>query len=207
MAKLAGILLTTGSILFIIAVSTPVISNVVGAFDNPQLQVEYIKNDLTGWTVAHLLMGAGSLIAAIGLLLFARQVQSITHKKYVRMASYLAGAMAIVGALVWVIISYNRIVLSPEELVHNLNITGWMFPIYSILTQIALVFIGFVLLQSGYPKWVGWVILVVGGLTLVAYLVLGDMPPLVYYPVFLIMGIMLLRSRSSRQVPQAILKT
>jgi hypothetical protein len=41
-------------------------------------------------------------------------------------------------------------------------------------------------------------------LTLVAYLVLGDMPPLVYYPVFLIMGIMLLRSRSSRQVPQAI---
>jgi hypothetical protein len=201
MQKLAGILLTIGSLLFIIAVSTPVISDVVGAFDNPQLQVEYIKNDLTGWTVAHLLMGAGSLFAAIGLLPFARQLHSVTNKKNVRMASYLAGAMAIAGALFWVIISYNRIVQSPEELVHNLNITSWMFPIYSILTQISLVIIGYVLLQSGYPKWLGWLVIVLGGLVLVAYLVLGDMPPFVYYPVFLIMGItLLLRSRSSGKI-------
>ena len=203
MQKLAGILFSIGAIVAILGESRPVIFNVVGAFDNPQLQVEYIENDPTGWAVAHLLMGAGSLIAAIGVVMFARQVKSLSNNRNVEIAGYLGAALAIVGALFWAIVGYNRVARAPQEVVANMD-ASWMGPAYFFLTEIALILVGFLLLQTGYPKWLAWPVLVLGGLTLVASLVSGFVP-LFHFVLFLILGIalLLLRSRSPQPLPVA----
>jgi hypothetical protein len=204
MQKLAGILFSIGAIVAILGESRPVISNVFGTIDNPQLQVETIENDPAGWFVAHLLMGAGSLIAAIGVVAFARQVQSLSNTRDVRIASYLGAAIAVVGALFWAIVIYNRVSKTPQEVVANMDAPLWMALGYYLLTELALFSLGFLLLRTGYPKWLGWPVLVLGGLMLVAVLVLGGLPPGVHSILFLILGIalLLLRSRSSQYIPQ-----
>ena len=191
MQRSAGIVLIIGSLMFLIGVLTPVMLNVFGNIGNPELQLEYLEKDPTGWDVSNAVNGAGSLVAAIGLGLFARQVQSVSNNKNVRMTGYIGAAMAILGALCWVIISYYRIVLSPEEITNDVGIPNGLYTAYYILTLIALLISGFVLLRSGYPKWLGWLVLVLAGLMLVAYLALGGLPPGVYYPILLVMGITL----------------
>ncbi len=195
-AKVAGILFTLGAIVSILGEARPVISNVFGAFGNPQLQVEYIENDPTDWAVANLLMGAGSLIAATGVALFARHVQRVSNNKNVRIASYVGVAMAVVGALLWAIVCYNRVAAAPQEVIANMDAPSWMGLVYYLFTEIALIIIGFLLLQTGYPKWFAWPMLVLGGLVLVAVLVSGGLPPAIHTFLFFILGIALLLMRS-----------
>jgi hypothetical protein len=205
MQKVAGILFSVGALVVISGEFRSVIMNVFGGNVSPQLQVEYIENDPTGWAIGHLLIGAGSLIAAIGAALFARQVQSLSNNRNVRVASYVSASMTLVGALFWAIVLYNRVATAPQEVVVNLSNPTWAALSYYLLTQVALIIIGFLLLQTGFPKWLGWLVLVLGGLILVAGLVLGGMPPGVHAILFLILGValLLLRSRSSQPLPSA----
>jgi hypothetical protein len=200
MQKLAGILFSIGALVAIFGESRPVIFNVFGTIDNPQLQVETIQNDPTGWAVAHLLMGAGSLIAAIGVVVFARQVQRLSNNRNVRIAGYVVAAMAVVGALFWAIAIYNRVSKTPQEVIANMDAPLWTTAGYYLFTEIALILVGFLLLQTGYPKWLGWLVLVLGGLILVAGLVSGGLPPGVHAILYLILGIalLLMRSRSAQ---------
>lgn len=203
MQKLAGILFSIGAVVAILGETRPVISNLFGAMDNPQLQAEVIQNDPTGWGLAHFLMGAGSLIAAIGVVVFARQVQSLSNNRNVRIASYVSAAMAVVGALFWAIVGYYRVARAPQEVVANMD-ASWMGPAYFFLTEIALILVGFVLLQSGYPKWLAWPVLVLGALMLIASVFLGGGVPLYHSILYLILGIalLLMRSRAPQQIPQ-----
>jgi hypothetical protein len=133
------------------------------------------------------------VVAVVGLGLFAQHVQSLGENTGIKLVSYLGLAAAALGALLWVIIVYNRVVLPPQELATNLIVSSWMFPVYTILTQIALMIIGFVLIRSDYPTWLGWGMLVLGGLSLAVYLFFKDMPPFAHYVPLLIMGITLVR--------------
>jgi hypothetical protein len=191
MQKLAGVGLIVGSILFIIAAFTPLTFRVIMA--DTQQRIELIQNERTGWVFLNILFGVGSVVAVVGLALFAQHVQSLGDNPTVRVVSYLSAAIAALGALGWVIIVYNRAVLPPQELGGNLSINNWIFPAYTLLTQIALMIVGFVLIQTGYPAWLGWGMLVLGGLSLIAYLVFKDMPPFVHYVLLLVMGIALMR--------------
>ena len=142
-------------------------------------------------------MGRRSAILVLGLGVFARHVHRISQDRNVRIASTLGAAIAAVGALAWIIRCYNGAVLPPDELLNNPS--RWLdilFMAYSILTQIALIITGFVLLRSGYPKWLGWVVLVFGGLLLVMWILLGGGPPGLNNIPLLVMGIVLLRLRS-----------
>ena len=62
---------------------------------------------------------------------------------------------------------------------------------------------GFLLLLTGYPKWLAWPVLLLGGLMLVATLVLRGLPPGVHAILYLILGIalLLMRSRSAQPLP------
>jgi hypothetical protein len=204
MQKPAGILLSLGAVLFLIAVFTPLIPPGFFSTEDRQLQADLIAKDPGGWAVAHTLLGAGSVLAALGVLLFARQIQSMSDSRTIKIASYLGAAMALIGAIFWVIICYNRVAMDPQALVRNINVVPWLFSSYTVLTDLALMSGGVVLLQAGYPKWLGWLVLVLGGLILVIYLVSGDIPPLFHYLVFLILGIalLLMRARSSRPISQ-----
>lgn len=191
MQKLAGIVLIVGSVLFMIAAFTPLTFKVIMA--DIQQRIDLIQNERTGWVLVNILFGIGSVVAVVGLVLFAQHVQSIGDNTPVRVVSYLGAATAALGALCWIIIVYNRAALPPQEVANNLSVNYWIFPAYTLLTQIALMIFGFVLIQSGYPAWLSWGMLVSGGLSIVAYLVFKDMPPFVHYVLLLVMGIALVR--------------
>lgn len=87
----------------------------------------------------------------------------------------------------------SRIVPTPHEVAINLGVNNWIFPAYTLLTQLALMIVGFVLIQRNYPAWLSWGVLVLGGLSILAYLVFKDMPPFVHYVLLLVMGIALVR--------------
>jgi hypothetical protein len=191
MQKLAGMGLILGSVMFMIAAFTPLTIRVIIA--DMQQRVNLIQSERTGWVLLNILFGTGSVVAVVGLALFAQHVQSITDNTAVRVVSYLSLVTIALGALCWVIIVYNRATLPPQELGISLSINNWIFPAYTLLTQIALVGIGFVLIQSGYPGWLSWGMLVLAGLSTVAYLVFKDMPPFAHYVLLLVMGIALVR--------------
>jgi hypothetical protein len=191
MERFAGVGLIVGSVLFFIAAFTPLTYRVIIA--DVQMRVDLILNDQATWTLLNALFGTGSVIAVVGLMLFAQHVQTISDNALVRSAGFLGAVTAALGALCWVIIVYNRAVLPPQELASNLSINDWIFPAYTLLTQIALLIIGYTLVQSGYPTWLSWGMLVLAGLSILAYIVFKDMPPFVHYVLLMIMGIALVR--------------
>jgi hypothetical protein len=187
-----GIVLIAGALLFIIAAFMPLTIRVITSTDLQQ-RIETIQNEPRGWLLSNFLFGAGSVISVIGLVLVGLHIQTIRNETSVTVAIYLAAALAGLAALFWVFIVYKRAVLPAQEVAGNLGINAWMFPLYTILTQIALIIVGWVLIQSGYPTWLGWGMLALAVLSLVAYLVFKDMPPFTHYILLLILGIALVR--------------
>ncbi len=205
MKKSIAIILSIGALVAMIVEMTPTNMKVHGeeAHHNPALQVEYIENDPTGWAVAEIGMGLGGLIAAIGLWLFAREVPRISDNKNIQMASYLAAALAVLGALVHAVTRYNGVVLPPEEILNDFNNPTWMGSMYTLFTRIAFIITGYVLLQSGYSKKLGWAMII---LTAVLFIILGiSGPPGANNIAFLILGLTLLFKRSPS--PQKLSQT
>lgn len=205
MQKRAGILFSLGAVLTFIGGFRPVNLYVFGMDNSPQLKAEYIESHPADWVLSNTLFAAGGVIAALGVVVFARQVQKVNDSRNIRIASYLGAAMAFVGAVFWAIILYNRVAMEPQALVRNIDVMPWMFWASILLTAFALLIVGVVLLQTGYPRWLGWLVLGLVGLLLVWHLVAGGIPggPAL---IFLILGIalLLMRSRSSQPIPQPI---
>jgi hypothetical protein len=191
MQKFAGIGLIIGSVLFIIAAFTPLTFNVVMA--DVQRRVELIQSQRVGWVILNILFGAGSIVAVIGLGLFAQHIQGTENNTVTKVISYIAVLAAALGALCWVVIVYNRATLPPQEIAGTLSVNDWLFPAYTLLTQLALMMVGFVLIQSGYPAWLSWGTLILAGLSLLAYLIFKDIPPFAHYVLLLVLGISLVR--------------
>jgi hypothetical protein len=77
---------------------------------------------------------------------------------------------------------------------------------YYLLTQVAAIVTGFILLRSGYPKWLAFLVMFLGGFLLVFWIVTGGGPPLANQVVFFLLGIALLimPSRSPQMELQAV---
>jgi hypothetical protein len=136
------------------------------------------------------LLGLGGLIAAIGLVPLARSVQQVTDRRILGVMAYGAAALAIGGAVSWVIISSLRITRSPFEVIFG-DTDPLLFGTYRVFTRAAFVIFGVVLLLSGYARWLGWMLIVVGAI-MIADLVVLVLPPFVHYLIFLILGAALL---------------
>jgi hypothetical protein len=196
--RLAGVTLIAGSLLFVGGAAMPVASHVFRADDALQ-KLGYIEEDPAAWDLSMTMIGAGGLIAAIGLVPLARSVQRDTDRRILGVLAHGAATLAIGGAVSWAIISFVRITQSPFE-VAFVDASPWLFGTYRVLTRSAIVVFGIVLLLSGDPRWLGWMLIVAGAL-MFADLVPQVLPPFVHYMVFLILGAALLipsppRSRS-----------
>ena len=60
---------------------------------------------------------------------------------------------------------------------------------YVMLTEIGLAILGYALLSSDLPSWIGWMLIAGMVLLFVLTLIYRDMPPLMFYLVTLIAGI------------------
>lgn len=191
MLRFSGALLLLGSLLFLAPLSSPVVVDVFGASD-PQTRAEFIANSPTAWDFVHGLLLVGSVVAGLGLVLFANQLQRYGKDGTTSLVGYLSATAGVLGAVLWVVISLSRITREPDVVAANMNSAGWHFAGFAVLTSIAIVLAGFAILRSAYPKWLGWAELALGGLILIVYLIMGDMLPAVFYFPLLLLGIVLL---------------
>ena len=200
----AGVTLIIGSILFMIAAFMPISMRVFDPSLSARDQIAIVEEDRGQWLFSSALFGAGGLIAAAGLLLFARHVQGLGLETFTGNLAVTAAIVAAIGAVFWTIVSYLRFTRTPEEIFIEGAISGgWLFPAYTVMTQLALIAIGYVLIQSGYPAWLGWGMIVLVSLTIVGLILFRDMPPFVHYVWTLVMGITILLSNASQVVTAA----
>jgi hypothetical protein len=203
MQNWAAIVLIAGAILFFMAAFSPVSTRVFRVDIAPQEQIQIVTDDRTGWVMTSILFGAGSVVAAIGLFLFARTVSSTVESSTSALA-HGAAIIAFIGALFWVIVNVLRIAHTPEQVfLEGSLLGGWLFPLYTVMTQAALIAVGYVLLQTGFSAWLGWGMIVLVSLTVLAMIIFRDMPPFVHYVWVLVMGITMLFSTSTRIAPAA----
>ncbi|HSM45081.1 MAG TPA: DUF4386 family protein [Acidimicrobiia bacterium] len=191
MLRRAGVLMAVGSILLVAVVFFPIYQDVFGKLDDPAAMANSISGDEFQWAIASLLFGLGGLVAAVGIWMLSKRLGDMSGQVAV---GYVAGIGAAVGGALFALVTVQRIVNSPEEAASVLANPDWTFAVLSLSSQITLIAVGYLMVLS-FKKWLGWLLVLAGVGTMIGYFVAGDMPPAVYYPVWLIAALVLLFSR------------
>jgi hypothetical protein len=123
-------------------------------------------------------------VSGIGLLAYALRRQPSAWLIWVSVAVLVS------AAVLWLWHLYRR-TLDPVAFAEG-RWPRWPLLAYFMLTEIGLAILGYALLSSDLPSWIGWML--IGGMVLlfVLTLIYRDMPPLMFYLVTLIAGIALL---------------
>ena len=200
MQKLAGLIILIGVAMFTYGDLT--VFNTFGLFD-PGL----IESNPSGWAFTMLMWGGGAVLVSAGVTLFAWYAQSLKDDKNLKLAAYICSVVAALSALAWVIMSYWRVAIDPQEIVASNQTIDTLGVAYNLLMQVAAIVAGFILLRSGYPKWLAYLVMFLGGFLLALWIVTGGGPPLANHVVFFLLGIALLimpsRSPQIQLEPQA----
>lgn len=200
MKKTAAIVMLVGMVIAIVGESQPVINSVFGpAFGDQAAQVELVTNAQTQWAVGNASMSVGALILATGLWLFAKEVEQATDNKNIQIAAKVGAALAVIGGVLFVIGTFSdRVFATPEESIAAIYGTSgdWMVAVYTLGFRFATIITGVVILRSGYPKWLGYVMIFLGAVLLVIMGTGG--PPGVNNIPFLLMGLTLLFRRAPK---------
>jgi hypothetical protein len=181
----SAILIILGAILFMMAAFSPV--SRVFAVPDPAAKLAIIQASPSGWLAAQLLFALGALVTAAGVGLLAARTAGPAASPLAWSAAALA-----VGALLWSWHVYLRAV-DPARFTAG-EIPFWLFAGYSLLTLIGLALLGLAVLRMGMPAWLAWLCMGGAGILLVLAVLLGDMPPFVYYLITLTVGIILYRA-------------
>ncbi len=182
--RLPAWILILGGVLFAAAAFNP--SAAVFAQSDPADKLEIIRNQRTLWGVSQVLFGAGATVTAVGVLMLAGRWMNTSAG----IPLAVGGLAMAVGALLWDVHVYQRAV-APSAFVNG-TLMGWLFTAYTLLTMFGLVILGLSYIQVGQPGWLGYGTVAATLALFVAYLVLKDMPPFVYYLITLIGGVVLL---------------
>lgn len=181
--RIGGILLIVGSVVFLIGAAV----GVPGVFTqrDPQARLRMLNERLRAWQIAQPLYGAGPFIAAGGVAFLA--AASDGGSRAVLAAT--SGALAI-GALAWGWSLYLRGTRVTEFAFGTLP--GWPFATYVLLTIGGIALLALGLLIGDFPTWVGWVTLGADVAFLAGYLRCKDIPPFVFYLLFVVVGLAVL---------------
>jgi hypothetical protein len=187
--RVSAITIIAGSVLFLVAAFSPV--SRIFAMPDAAVRLEIIAGAPNQWLLAQLLFALGSIVTAVGIGLVAVRFSGQGFTIYLTTSA----AVMAVGALLWCWHVYMRAV-EPARFVAG-EIPLWLFAAYSLLTMAGLALLGTALLQTTLATWVGWLPIGSAALFLILALVFGDMPPLVYYLITLIVGVVLYRAAAS----------
>jgi hypothetical protein len=184
--KLAGIVLITGAILFLAASFSPI--SRVHAEPTAAGKLEIITASPTAWAFSQILYSLGALatVAGVGMAAYSLRHHTPTLPLLLAVLALASGALFFAGY------AYFRAV-DPQAWV-QVTPPMWPFLAYTFLTQAGLLLFGLAWLRTPLPRWPGWLML--GGAILLFTLtvIFGDMPPLAYYLLTLLAGIMFYRS-------------
>ena len=185
--KLSAILVILGSVLFLIAAFSP--SSRVFPEPSAARKLEIILASPTAWLVAQILFALGAMITVIGIALVAY----LARERSYAWLMHTSVAVLLVGGLLWIWHLYER-TIDPGAFTADV-LPVWPPFLYFVLTEAGLAVFGMALLRSALPQWVGWTVIGSMVLFLVLTLSFGDMVPLVYYLITLLMGVKLYRGR------------
>lgn len=176
-----------GSMLFLIAAFMPISKVYMEADSAARLQM--IMDGRLQWNISQALFGLGALITAWGVGFFQVNLSDLPKVNL----GWIAIMAISIGAILWSIHVYIRLT-SPEGWINgDFPYIGHLFIIYSILTQLGLLLLGLMILDSDFTPWVGWMLAVGGALLFLLLVIFKDMPPFVYYVLTAIASIHILR--------------
>jgi hypothetical protein len=182
-ARMAGVLLIAGSVIFLAGAAI----GVPGVFTeaDPQQRLRMLTAHLTMWRIAQPLYGLGPILVAVGVGYLAAAAQGRGTR-----AVFAASCAALaIGALAWTWSLYLRGTRVAEFARGTLP--SWPFAIYVLLTIAGLALLGLGLLAGRFPTWLGWVALGADVLFLIGYLWFKDIPPFVFYLLLLLVGVVI----------------
>jgi hypothetical protein len=205
--RLTGILLILAFISFAVGATLPLVGEKgnTGFFALPVREyLAAIAANSTVWRWANIFMGAAAVILLAGLTMLTTLLEGANE----RVLSRLGWVGFIVAAILWVIFSAFRAVVTvraAQEMAAS-DATGavppyyepmgqWasaLFYVYALLGFLALAAYGGSLLQVGLlPAWAGWVTLIFSIAMLILLLIMGDTLPAFHYFPGLLLGILL----------------
>jgi hypothetical protein len=181
MSHTAGILLIVGSVVFLIGAAIGVPR--VFTEPDPSERLRMVTERLGSWRVAQPLYGLGPLIAAAGVGVLAATESDRMSQTMVAVACAATG----VGGITWGWSLYLRGTRIREFAFGTLP--GWPFVTYIFMTMAGLALLGIGFLAGEFPGWLGWLTLGADLVFLLAYLRFRDIPPFVFYLLFLAVGV------------------
>jgi len=181
--KTTSILLGLGSILFLIAAFLPY--SRVFIESDPEKKLSIINSMPNLWNVGHVLFGSGAMLTAVALGLFSYGNRDLPGTTW----AFAGVALILTGAVLWNWHVAERII-HPESFARGTH-TPYLFLIYSIFTQIGLVFMGILLLNTVLPNWAGWMFISGGAVLFLLMLLFRDMPPFVYYMIMIVVSVVM----------------
>lgn len=201
--KVAGWLLASGSVIFLIAAFIPIADRAGNLiFTMPLRDWPAVIRDnstLWGWT------GAMYILASMLALLGANLLSDALHARGETVFSRLAPPALMLGVLLWVLEVAFRIGFTTwahEAATNNstldlfTRISGWLwvtFIVSSVLIVFSIAALGMAFLQIRLVSiWMGWLALGYALFATAYLLVTNDLPPFFHYVVLLVIGVCLL---------------
>jgi hypothetical protein len=198
----AGLLLAAGNSVIIIANLNPV----VAVYTAPDLLtgIAIIARHWSAWVLQQSVFLAGLLLTMGGLIVLGSSLRTTGGECLARVA--LIGVVA--ATSIWVVVSAIRVTV-PAVGIHQASdipplfgaaMNGWLFQSFNWLMLGSLALYGGALLQSGWPRWLGFTTIILSSIMLGAFSFFGDGPPEMLCVVTLIVGIAALRRGWRREV-------
>jgi hypothetical protein len=156
MQKLAGITFIVGSLLVQAAAFSRIFNQY---FQEPDVQkrIEIVEADPTGWAFNRGLFVAGIAVAGVGFLLLAWHIRR-SQDAATRLIGYLAAVAGGIAAALALRGFFAEASRTPQEIATAP--VDWTAYAFILLTQLALLATGVVLLRAGYPGCLGWTVLI-----------------------------------------------
>jgi hypothetical protein len=182
--QIAGVLFTAGSTIFNFGAGIGVPR--IWTEPDPHARLRMLEERRTMWRIAQPFYGLGAIIAGAGAGYLAVEATSRATQSLFSVAC----VAMIVGALAWCWSLYLR-GTRIQDFVFGRQ-PAWPFMTNILLTIAGLALLGAGLLTFDFPTWLGWLVLVADLAFLVAYIGYKDIPPVVFYLLLLVVGIVLI---------------
>ena len=178
MTGTAGWLLLAGTALFLTAAFAPV-SFVFGI--DPAQRGAFLARRARSWRWVQVPFGGGALLSSVGVVVLGLQLPDAPGAVVLT-----AGVLAVLSSLPWA--EHCRLRAKDAAAFLEGRLPGWHFQVYAGGTLVALAATGLAVLHTDLPGWSGWFVLVASGVLTLAWLVLRDVPPFLFYLVTGVLG-------------------